>query len=90
MIRSMNEHTSGNFSANSLDKVFEPSHGVEAKTALPSLLTRERFAELVGLTHKTVYAMCDRGYLPTIHFGRRVFLNMESLRHQCLEKAQNQ
>ena len=90
MIRNMNEHTSGYFSTNSKDLLVESNHREEAKTALPSLLTRERFAELVGLTHKTVYAMCDRGYLPTIHFGRRVFLNMESLRHQCLEKAQNQ
>lgn len=90
MIRYMNEHTSGNFSTKSIDHLVESNHKEEAKTALPSLLTRERFAELVGLSHKTVYAMCDRGYLPTIHFGRRVFLNMESLRHQCIEKAQNQ
>ena len=90
MIRNMNEHTSGNFSTKSIGNLVESNHKEEAKTALPSLLTRERFAELVGLTHKTVFAMCDRGNLPTIHFVRRVFSNMDSLRHQCIEKAQNE
>lgn len=53
------------------------------------LLTRERFADLVGLSHATVYSMCDRGYLPTLHLsgGRRVFVNMEALRAQCAAKA---
>lgn len=51
------------------------------------LLSRERFAEIVGLTAATVYSMCDRGYLPTVHFGRRVFINMEILRQQCQERG---
>jgi hypothetical protein len=51
------------------------------------VLTRESFAEQVGLTAPTVYSMCDRGYLPTVHFGRRVFINVEVLRRQCAEKA---
>jgi len=51
------------------------------------LLSRERFAEIVGLTAATVYSMADRGYLPTVHFGRRVFVNLEALRAQCAAKA---
>lgn len=51
------------------------------------LLTRERFADLVGLTSSTVYSMADRGYLPTVHFGRRVFINLEALRSQCAAKV---
>jgi hypothetical protein len=90
MIRFMSDNTSDNFNTNSLNQLFASGKAVDANSAQPSLLTRERFADLVGLTHKTVYAMCDRGYLPTIHFGRRVFLNLEALRHQCVEKAQNQ
>lgn len=51
------------------------------------VLSRDAFASLVGLTPATVYSMCDRGYLPTIHFGRRVFVNLEALRSQCAAKA---
>jgi hypothetical protein len=47
------------------------------------VLTREAFALQTGLTAPTVYSMCDRGYLPIIHFGRRVFVNLEALRRQC-------
>lgn len=57
-----------------------------AAVQLP-LLTRERWADLVGLSHATVYSMCDRGYLPTIHFGRRVFINLEALRSMCADKV---
>jgi excisionase family DNA binding protein len=55
---------------------------------LTPLLTRERFAEQVGLTAPTVYAMADRGYLPTLHIGRRVFINVEALRLAAQKKAQ--
>lgn len=69
---------------------FEQFHLSERSPAaylqLP-LLTRERFADLVGLTHATVFSMCDRGYLPTVHFGRRVFVNLETLRSQCAAKV---
>lgn len=51
------------------------------------VLSRDAFASLVGLTPATVYSMCDRGYLPTIHFGRRVFVNIEALRSQCAAKV---
>lgn len=84
MIRIMTNKTSDNFSAKSVSQAFKTD------TPILSMLTRERFADLVGLTHKTVYAMCDRGYLPTIHFGRRVFLNVEAIRGQCIDEAQKQ
>lgn len=51
------------------------------------ILSRQRFAEVVGLTHATVASMCDRGYLPTVHFGRRVFINLEALRCICVDKV---
>lgn len=44
---------------------------------------------MVGLTAATVYSMADRGYLPVIRLGgRRVFVNIEALRLQCISKAQ--
>lgn len=51
------------------------------------VVSRERFAELSGLTAATVYGMCDRGFLPVIHFGRRVLVNMEAIRAQCADKV---
>lgn len=52
------------------------------------LKTREKFADEVGITHKTVYAMCDRGYLPTVRFGRRVFINLVALKQICESAAE--
>jgi len=59
----------------------------ELTVSLP-LVTREQFARMTGLTAATVYSMADRGYLPTIHLGgRRVFINVEALRRQCIAKS---
>lgn len=43
---------------------------------IPFILTREKFWDCTGLSHATVKSMCDRGYLPTLHIGRRVFVNL--------------
>lgn len=54
------------------------------------LLTRERFADLVGLTHATVFSMCDRGYLPTLHLSGAVGACSElgsSSRNVCRQGA---
>lgn len=51
------------------------------------LLTCERFAELIGLSAPTVRSAVDRGYWPTIHVGRRVFINLEALRAMCANKV---
>ena len=59
---------------------------LQAASTVP-ILSREAFAQQVGLTAPTVYSMCDRGYLPIVHFGRRVFVNLEVLRRQCADKA---
>jgi hypothetical protein len=67
------------------------SHQLNFENLQPGLsipiLSREAFAQQVGLTAPTVYSMCDRGYLPTVHFGRRVFINVEVLRRQCADKV---
>jgi hypothetical protein len=52
------------------------------------ILTREAFAIAVGLTAPTVYSMCDRGYLPICHLGRRVFVNVEAVRVAAAKKAE--
>jgi hypothetical protein len=68
-------------------KELEQLQLMAASVALQPCITRERWADVVGLSHATVYSMCDRGYLPTIHFGRRVFVNLEALRSQCAAKV---
>jgi len=59
--------------------------GVPLSVSIP-VMSRESFAAVVGLTPATVYSMCDRGFLPTVHYGRRVFINLEVLRSQCAAK----
>lgn len=67
---------------------FATAASAPLSVSLP-LVTREKFAELCGLTAATVYSMADRGFLPVIRLGgRRVFVNMEALRIQCIAKAQ--
>lgn len=40
------------------------------------VMTIERFAELVGLTAKTVEAQVHRGYYPTTKIGKRRMINV--------------
>lgn len=71
-----------------LDNIDQLHHAAASAQAMHlPLLTRERFADLVGLSHPTVFSMCDRGYLPTLHLGRRVFINLDALRAQCAAKV---
>lgn len=66
------------------------AHPYQMQQLAPScpLVTREMFAQLTGLTAPTVFSMCDRGYLPTMHLGgRRVFVNLEALRLKALQAA---
>lgn len=55
---------------------------------VPVLLTRERFAEWVGLPVGVLQAQCERGYWPQLTIGKRVFINVEALRLLAAEKAQ--
>jgi hypothetical protein len=50
------------------------------------LMTRELFAEIIGLPLSVLIAQCEKGYWAQIHVGKRVFINLELVRKQCLEK----
>lgn len=52
------------------------------------LLTRERYAELVGLEPGVVIAQCERGLLPTVRVGKRTLVNVEALRIAAARKAE--
>lgn len=56
--------------------------------AMP-LLTRERFATLVGVSHDTVNKWVDRGYIPVVSVGRWSLVNVALLSARCLEKEFN-
>jgi hypothetical protein len=55
---------------------------------LPPLLTREKWAEQIGLPATIVIAQCERGYWPQVTVGKRVFLNVEAVRIAAAKKAQ--
>ncbi|MCD4484888.1 regulatory phage cox family protein [Chromobacterium vaccinii] len=50
------------------------------------LVTRERFAELVGLPVGVIVGFVNKGYLPVMSVGKYSLVNIELLRKRCLEK----
>jgi hypothetical protein len=59
-----------------------------AVVAVP-LMTREAFAAAIGLPSGVVIAQCERGmWGAPIRIGKRVFVNVEAIRLQCAERAQ--
>jgi hypothetical protein len=52
-----------------------------------SILTAEKFAELVGLPVGVVDAQLDRRILPVIKLGKRRFVNLEALRQRAISEG---
>lgn len=50
------------------------------------LVSRERFAEMVGVSRDTVCKWIDRGYIPVVNVGRWSLVNVALLTVRCLEK----
>ncbi|HEX7029297.1 MAG TPA: hypothetical protein VF254_01785 [Gammaproteobacteria bacterium] len=48
------------------------------------VMTKERFARLVGVEVGVVRGMLDRRHLPAIKIGRHRFVNVAVLRARCL------
>lgn len=57
---------------------------------LVPLMTRKAFAKAIGLEFSVLRAQCDRGYWPTVKKGKRVFINVEAVRLQAVEKYTEQ
>lgn len=51
------------------------------------LMTRESFAQAIGVPVGVVVGQCDRGYWPQVTIGKRVFINVEAVRVLAAEKA---
>lgn len=49
------------------------------------LMTKESFADAIGLPTTVFIAKVDRGYWPTVKIGKRVFVNVELVRKRALE-----
>lgn len=51
-----------------------------------ALMSREKFADTIGIPVGVVTAWCDRGYLPVVPIGKYSLINVALLHQQCLEK----
>jgi hypothetical protein len=60
----------------------------EASQGFPPLMTREAFAQAIGLPLGVLTAQAERGYWPQITVGKRVFINVEAVRLKAAERAQ--
>lgn len=68
-----------------MDLQLGSSQGV---TSVP-LMTREAFAQAVGLPVGVLAAQADRGYWPQIKVGTRIFINVEAVRIRAAERAEH-
>lgn len=50
------------------------------------LIKPQRFAELVGVSVRTVEGWMQNGYLPIVKIGRHPLINLALVHQQCLEK----
>jgi hypothetical protein len=48
------------------------------------LVTRERFAELVGLPVGVVTGWCNKGLVPCVSVGKYSLINVALLQNRCL------
>lgn len=65
---------------------FAAQTGAVTPLAVP-LMTREAFAQAVGLPLGVLVAQAERGYWPQVTVGKRVFINVEVVRLRALEHA---
>jgi len=52
----------------------------------PPIVTRERFAEMLGLPIGVVIGFINKGYLPTVTMGKYSLINLELIRKTCLDR----
>lgn len=52
-----------------------------------TLMSREKFADSIGIPLGVVTGWCDRGYLPVVPIGKYSLINVALLHQQCLNRA---
>ena len=55
-------------------------------TLATPLVTRERFADLLGLPPGVIVGWINKGMLPTVTIGKYSLVNVELLRKSCLDR----
>lgn len=60
------------------------SQSLQGTVPVP-VMSRERFAELTGLSIGVIDGWSDRGHLPTLVIGKHRLVNLVLLHKQCLE-----
>ncbi|MBK1889961.1 hypothetical protein Undi14_07915 [Undibacterium sp. 14-3-2] len=51
-----------------------------------TLMSREKFADMIGIPVGVVIAWADRGYLPLYRIGKYSLINVALLHKQCLAR----
>lgn len=51
------------------------------------ILSRSRFAELIGVDEGVVLGWVNKGYLSTVRLGKYSLINLEALRQSCSDKV---
>ena len=51
------------------------------------VLSRTRFAELIGVDEGVVLGWVNKGYLSTVRLGKYSLINLEALRQSCADKV---
>ena len=55
-------------------------------SGIPPIVSRERFADLLGLPPGVIVGWINKGMLPTVTIGKYSLVNVELLRKSCLER----
>lgn len=55
-------------------------------SGVPPIVSRERFADLLGLPPGVIVGCINKGMLPTVTIGKYSLVNVELLRKSCLER----
>lgn len=58
-----------------------------SQTTYSPLMTRQAFAQVIGLPVGVLVAQAERGYWPQVTIGKRVFINVEAVRMKAAERA---
>ena len=68
-----------------------PVNAPSILTPFVPVMTRDQFAQFVGVTKRTVDGWVSRGYVPVIRFGngedtaKHSLVNVAALNRQCME-----
>jgi hypothetical protein len=73
-----------------MDRSFDPDikslSNFAGSSSYCGVVSRERFAETVGLPLGVIVGFCNKGYLPTVSIGKYSLINVELLLNRLRSK----